>query len=69
MYVCVCHAVTDRDIEEAIAEGCCSLRQLREQLGVGKTCGRCARCARETMQCSLRIRVPQPSMAAACAAA
>jgi bacterioferritin-associated ferredoxin len=59
MDVCVCHAITDRDIEEAVSEGRCSLRQLREQLGVGKTCGRCASCARETMQCSLQVRVPQ----------
>lgn len=63
MYVCVCHAVTDRDIECAVAEGCCSLRELREQLGVGQTCGRCARCARETMKDSLQsLRVPQPGL-------
>ncbi len=60
MYVCVCHAVTDRDIEDAIAGGCCSLRQLREQLGVGKTCGRCARCAREAMRGSAEPRASQP---------
>lgn len=56
MYVCVCHAVTDRDIEEATAAGCCSLRQLREQLGVGTTCGRCARCARATLKDSMQAR-------------
>lgn len=63
MYVCVCHAVTDRDIEGAVAEGCCSLRQLREQLGVGRTCGRCARCARETIKDAQQPRAPQPSRA------
>lgn len=63
MYVCVCHAVTDRDIESAVAEGCCSLRQLREQLGVGKTCGRCARCARETMRECTPPRASQTRMA------
>jgi bacterioferritin-associated ferredoxin len=62
MYVCVCHAVTDRDIEGAVADGCCSLRQLREQLGVGQTCGRCAKCARTTIKDSLQMRVPQPGM-------
>lgn len=56
MYICVCHAVTHRDIESAVAEGCCSLRQLREQLGVGKTCGRCARCARDTLNTSAQFR-------------
>lgn len=69
MYVCVCHAVTDRDIEGAVAEGCCSLRQLREQLGVGQTCGRCTRCARETIQDSLQLRAHQPNLALRLAAA
>ncbi len=63
MYVCICHAVTERDIEGAVAGGCCSLRQLREQLGVGSTCGRCARCAREAVRESAPPRVPQPHMA------
>jgi bacterioferritin-associated ferredoxin len=61
MYVCVCHAVTDRDIESAIAEGCCSLRQLREQLGVGKTCGRCAKCAHEAVKGAIPPRIHQTS--------
>jgi bacterioferritin-associated ferredoxin len=62
MYVCVCHAVTDRDIRCAVAEGCCSLRQLQEQLGVGRTCGRCTRCARETVKDSLQPSFPQTNM-------
>lgn len=45
MYVCVCHAVTDRDITQAVAEGADSLRDLRERTGLGSTCGRCAQCA------------------------
>lgn len=69
MYVCVCHAVTERDIEGAVAGGCCSLRQLREQLGVGSTCGRCARCAREAMQDSLQPRISPPGMTLQAAAA
>lgn len=50
MYICVCNAVTERDIDGAIAAGCCSLRQLREELGVGACCGRCASCAREKLK-------------------
>lgn len=50
MYVCVCNAVTEHDIDGAIAAGCCSLRQLREELGVGACCGRCATCAREKLK-------------------
>lgn len=56
MYVCVCHAVTDSDIGAAVAEGCCSLRELRDRLGVTSCCGRCASCARSVLQKSLSAR-------------
>ena len=46
MYVCVCNAVTDREIRKAAEGGATSLRTLREELGVATGCGRCARCAR-----------------------
>lgn len=58
MYVCVCNAVTDRDIGSAVAEGCCSLRELRDQLGVGNCCGRCTGCARDVLHQSLHARAP-----------
>jgi bacterioferritin-associated ferredoxin len=45
MYVCVCHAVTDRDIAQAVADGARSMRDLHERTGVAGTCGRCAQCA------------------------
>ena len=32
MYICICNAVTERDIGSAVAGGCGSLRQLRELL-------------------------------------
>lgn len=54
MYVCICNAVTERDIGSAVAEGCGSLRQLREQLGVGACCGRCTGCARKVLNDSLQ---------------
>jgi bacterioferritin-associated ferredoxin len=45
MYVCVCQAVTERQVREAVENGVTSMRGLREQLGVASECGRCARCA------------------------
>lgn len=45
MYVCICQAVTERQVREAVASGVESMRGLREQLGVASECGRCARCA------------------------
>ena len=64
MYVCVCNAVTDRDIGNAVAEGCCSLRELREQLGVGACCGRCTSCAQDVLHDSLRTHAPHRFTAA-----
>lgn len=57
MYVCVCKAVTDRQIREAAMGGARTLKDLRRDLGVTSDCGRCASCARECLkearQCAL----------------
>jgi bacterioferritin-associated ferredoxin len=45
MYVCVCQAVTESQVREAVQGGVQSMRGLREQLGVASECGRCAKCA------------------------
>ena len=50
MYVCVCQAVTDRQIREAAESGACSLKDLRRDLGVTRDCGRCASCAHECLR-------------------
>ena len=49
MYVCVCKAVTDGQIRNAVDQGCCSMRELRNELGVATQCGRCAVTAREVL--------------------
>jgi bacterioferritin-associated ferredoxin len=49
MYVCVCKAVTDGQIRKAVDQGCCSMRELRNELGVATQCGRCAVSAREVL--------------------
>lgn len=49
MYVCLCNAVTDRHIREAVADGCGSMRDLQTTLGVAARCGKCAPCAREVL--------------------
>ena len=41
MFVCVCNAVTDKQIVSNIEDGICSLRELTRCLGVGKDCGKC----------------------------
>ena len=50
MYICICQAVTERQIREAALGGARSLKDLRRDLGVTRDCGRCASCARECLQ-------------------
>lgn len=52
MYVCVCNAVTEKQIYKAIDDGIRTLRELRQLLGVTAECGRCARCARDCLRVS-----------------
>lgn len=42
MYVCICQAVTEKQIERAARGGIDSLDDLREQLGVAACCGGCS---------------------------
>jgi bacterioferritin-associated ferredoxin len=69
MYICVCNAVTERDIGGAVAEGCCTLRELRQQLGVGVGCGRCTRCALDVLKGTLQTHIPASPANAQCVAA
>jgi len=60
MYVCVCEAVTDGQIRRAVGEGACSMRLLRERLGVAANCGRCAPFAKQVLDAvRAEERVPE----------
>lgn len=50
MYVCVCHAITDRQIVEAAKQGATTLKDLRRDLGISSECGLCANCARQCLK-------------------
>jgi bacterioferritin-associated ferredoxin len=50
MYVCICAAVSDRQIKQAVREGACSLDQLACCLGVGTVCGCCREMAQEILR-------------------
>jgi bacterioferritin-associated ferredoxin len=41
MYVCVCNAVSDTEIRDAIDLGAKSLRELKKRTGCGTQCGTC----------------------------
>lgn len=47
MFICVCNAITERQVKVAVAEGASSLSDLQGQLGVAACCGCCAETAAE----------------------
>lgn len=64
MYVCLCQGVTDGQIRDAIYEGCCNYRDVRESLGVGTQCGKCACMAKQVVRDTLgELHSSQPGLA------
>lgn len=47
MIVCLCHRVSDRDIQRAVREGTTSFEVLQDDTRVASSCGCCYDCARE----------------------
>jgi len=54
MYVCICCAVTDRQIRDAVSGGAGSLSDVQSKLPVGMCCGRCEDVARNVVDETLR---------------
>ncbi|MEI6543314.1 MAG: (2Fe-2S)-binding protein [Methylococcales bacterium] len=50
MYVCICQAITDRQIHQAARNGAKTLGDLRRDLQVSVDCGRCAHSARQCLK-------------------
>jgi bacterioferritin-associated ferredoxin len=46
MYICLCNAITERQIIQAAELGARSPEDLANDLGVGLGCGRCTSCAK-----------------------
>ena len=69
MYVCICNSVTDSDIRDAVEDGACNMRQLRQSTGCGSKCGCCKEMAVEILQQSLqetrqsRVQLPVMQLA------
>ncbi|QSX29489.1 MULTISPECIES: bacterioferritin-associated ferredoxin [Shewanella] len=55
MYVCVCYAITDTQIKDAVSKGDCSLSDVKKRLGVASQCGKCAKMAAEVIQRQLDV--------------
>lgn len=60
MYVCVCRAISDRQIREVVDRGAKSLCEVQAYLPVASCCGTCEDTAREIIdkQCSSTPRQP-----------
>lgn len=61
MYVCICKAVTEKQIRQAAVQGVDNLYGLRASLGVGSGCGRCADMAQDILR-EYQPRQSQPSL-------
>ena len=44
MYLCVCNAVTEGQVRQAINEGALTTRQVRQKLDAERVCGSCDDC-------------------------
>ncbi len=53
MYVCICQAVTENQIRQAVAEGVRSVDELGARLGVASCCGTCEPHAQDVLSESL----------------
>lgn len=50
MYVCVCQAVTTRQISASIAQGANTFKALRQVLGIATCCGKCSKDVRSQLR-------------------
>ncbi len=63
MFVCVCNAITEKQVRECVAEGASTLEDLQIDLGVATCCGTCAGVAQSFLpgtRCEARLEVLEP---------
>lgn len=63
MIVCLCHRVSDRDIQRAVASGIRCFEVLQDETRLASSCGCCHDCAREAFDAAVaspcaRRRIP-----------
>ncbi|NQZ82810.1 MAG: (2Fe-2S)-binding protein [Colwellia sp.] len=59
MYVCICHGVTDKQIETAVEAGATTMKKLSVELKVGSQCGKCCQCAKKVLNNKLILIAEQ----------
>jgi bacterioferritin-associated ferredoxin len=58
MIVCLCHRITDRDIQRAVASGLRCFEVLQDETRLASSCGCCHDCAREVFDAALEAPAP-----------
>ena len=61
MYVCICNAITDKQIRKAAKAGVTTLSALQAELGVATNCGNCGDSALQLLRQEAPSRV-QPRL-------
>ncbi|MBF9001312.1 (2Fe-2S)-binding protein [Vibrio nitrifigilis] len=62
MYVCLCHAVSDKKIRQlAVEQGVTDIRGIKKCTALGTQCGRCVRQAKEILEQVKPIELQQAS--------
>ena len=57
MYACICHAVTESEVDAEIALGARSVKAIRKNTGAGASCGSCVK----RLSCLLAAaKAPEP---------
>ncbi|MGB5628567.1 MAG: bacterioferritin-associated ferredoxin [Woeseiaceae bacterium] len=62
MYVCICNAITDKQIRAAAEEGVTDLWGLQAELGVATGCGSCMETASQILAEYRNRPAPRPSV-------
>jgi len=57
MYVCICKAVSDQEIKEAVANGADDLATIQAHLGAATNCGTCVEHAQQVIDEALAARL------------
>jgi bacterioferritin-associated ferredoxin len=68
MIVCLCHRISDRDIERAVHSGTRDFDQLQDETCIARNCACCEDCARDVFDAArakvVRLyRIEEPALA------
>jgi bacterioferritin-associated ferredoxin len=63
--ICLCHRISDRDIEAAAREGTPDFEALQDDTAIARNCGCCLECAQEIFDAARCGRCPAPALAEA----